>query len=159
MRLTEWIIRFLFIKGVGKLIIVIWNFSNEFSEVFHRYLARRMLPVEKDYIIITIAVNTAWRISKVLKQSCPHSYINLLGDLFPYNSLRLILCENKITGLFRYVELSNTHEFYKPEDNSREVCIYLCYPNGKLTELNIKYVQSLILAQFRRIHMEKGLLP
>lgn len=84
-----------------------------------------MLFVEKEYIIIIIAVNTAWRISKVWKQSCPRSYVNLLGDLFPYNPLRLILSENKITGLFRYVELSNTHEFYEPEDNSRGAYLFM----------------------------------
>lgn len=37
------------------------------------------------------------------------------------------------------------------------ICLY--YPSGELTKLNVKYVYSLILAQFHSIHVEKALLP
>jgi len=50
----------------------------------------------------------------------------------------LTLSQNKITtGLFRYVELSNTNMSHKPEDTKDEI-IYLYYPNGELTKLNVK---------------------
>lgn len=121
MRLTEWLIRFLFKKGVGKLLIVIWNFSSEAFEVFSRNLACRTLSVKKDYIIITVAGNTDWRIGKVSKQGRPRSEVNLLGGLLPCDSFRLTLSEKKILGLFRYVGLSNTRTSHEPEDNTKDV--------------------------------------